>query len=82
MDNTHGNWGPWTGVRFPSQEARDRFVLAVASNVNEGWGIEPALDDGLGARVRWRPRRFLDLNDIAHAHGGRIVVTVVKRWMM
>lgn len=77
-----GNWGPWTGVRFLTQESRDRFILAVASKVNDGWGIEPALDDGLGALVRWRPQQFLDLNDIAHAHGGRILVTVVKRWTM
>jgi hypothetical protein len=31
-------------------------------------------DDGLGAQTRWRPGRFLGLNDLAYAHGGRIVV--------
>ena len=82
MGNTPGIWGPWTAVRFPDQEARDRFFLAVASNVDDGWGAEPALDDGLGAWVRWRPLQFLGLNDIAYAHGGRIVVTVAQRWMM
>jgi hypothetical protein len=76
------DWGPWTAVRFPNEEARDRFFLAVASNVDDGWGAEPALDDGLGAWVRWRPLQFLGLNDIAYAHGGRIVVTVVQRWVM
>jgi hypothetical protein len=39
-------------------------------------------DDGLGAQVRWRPGRFLSLNDIAYVHGGRIVVNVVQRWLM
>ena len=82
MGNTPGSWGPWTAVRFPNEEARDRFFLAVASNADDGWGAEPALEDGLGAWVRWRPRQFLDLNDIAHACGGRILVTVVKRWRM
>ena len=28
-----------------------------------------------GAWVRWRPGRFLSLNDVAYAHGGRIAVT-------
>jgi hypothetical protein len=31
-------------------------------------------DDRLGARARWQPGRFLGLNDVAYAHGGRIVV--------
>ena len=78
----HGAWGPWTAVRFPDQEARDRFVFAVVSNANAGWGTEPALDDGLGAWVRWRPQQFLGLNDIAYANGGRILVTVLQRWTM
>jgi hypothetical protein len=32
------------------------------------------LDEVRGALVRWRPGQFLRLNDIAYAHGGRIVV--------
>jgi hypothetical protein len=39
-------------------------------------------DDGLGAKVRWRPGRFSRLNDVAYAHGGRILVTIVRRWTM
>jgi hypothetical protein len=39
-------------------------------------------DDGLGAQVRWRPGRFLSLNDMAYAHGGRILVTIAPRWTM
>jgi hypothetical protein len=31
-------------------------------------------DESKGAMVRWRPGYFLDLNDIAYAHGGRIVI--------
>jgi hypothetical protein len=33
------------------------------------------LDEVRGALVRWRPGHFLGLNDIAYAHGGRIVVS-------
>ena len=75
-------WGPWTAVRFPNEESRDRFVLAVASNVDDGWGAQPALDDALGAWVRWRPQQFLGLNDMASANGGWIPVTVAQLWMM
>jgi len=82
LGNMPGAWGPWTAVRFSNEEARDRFFLAVASNADDGWGAEPALEDGLGAWVRWRPRQFLGLNDIAYAHGGRIVVTVAQHWVM
>jgi len=47
----------------------------------------PALVDGLGAQVRWRPGRFLGLNDIAYSLGGRIVVivdphSVQLHWML
>jgi hypothetical protein len=35
--------------------------------------------DSLGAQVRWRPGRFLRLNDVAYSHGGRIVVKVKQR---
>lgn len=78
----HGAWGPWTAARFPNEEARDRFFLAVARNVDDMWGAELALEDGLGAWVRWRPQQFLGLNDIAYANGGRILVTVLQRWTM
>jgi hypothetical protein len=33
------------------------------------------LHDVRGALVRWRPGMFLRLNDIAYAHGGRIIIT-------
>ncbi len=31
-------------------------------------------DEGRGALVRWRPGKFLGLNDVAYAHGGKIAV--------
>jgi len=38
-------------------------------------------DDDLGAEVRWRRGQFLRLNDVAYAHGGRIVVQVAHHWL-
>lgn len=31
-------------------------------------------EESTGALIRWRPGQFLGLNDIAYAHGGRILV--------
>jgi hypothetical protein len=63
-------------VRFPTEIARDEFICSVADTQDAGWGAEVMPDDGRGAQVRWRPGRFLRLNDVAYAHGGRIVVAV------
>ena len=30
------------------------------------------------ALVRWRPGKFLGLNDVAYAHGGRIIITPTR----
>ena len=68
------DWRPWAAARFQTEAARDRFVDSVATSQDRGWSAEAMLDDGLGAQVRWRPGRFLSLNDVAHAHGGRIIV--------
>ena len=76
------DWGPWTTARFQTEEARDGCVRSVANTDDGGWGVEAMPDDGLGAQVRWRPGRFSRLNDVAYAHGGRIVVTIVRRWAM
>src|SRR6185503_17259741 len=64
---------PWTAAHFPTQEARDRFLVDVAKlPINT---VEVArMEAGTVALVRWRPGRLLGLNDIAHAHGGRIVL--------
>ena len=69
---------PWTAAHFPTQEIRDRFLLLVATtlpvhDVEAG----PMVDEVRGALVRWRPGKFLGLNDVAFAHGGRI--TVIQR---
>ena len=74
------DWGPWTAARFQTEDARDGFICSVANTHDDGWGAEAMPDDGLGAQVRWRPGRFLRLNDVAYAHGGRIAVIVEPRW--
>ena len=72
-----GEFRPWAPVRFRTEGARDEFLHAVACTCNVAWGAEAATGDGLGARVRWRRGSFLRLNDLAYAHGGRILVGVV-----
>ena len=46
----------------------------VAHAQDSGWGAEALTGDVRGARVRWRRGGFLRLNDLAYAHGGRIVL--------
>ena len=64
---------PWTAAHFKTQEIRDRFLHVAATLPARDVEIEPMLDEVRGALVRWRPGQFLRLNDIAYAHGGRIV---------
>ena len=66
---------PWTSAHFQTQEVRDRFLHAAATLPARDVEAEPMLDEVRGALVRWRQGHFLGLNDIAYAHGGRIVVT-------
>ena len=66
---------PWTTAHFHTQEIRDRFLHVAATLPAHDVEVEPMLDEVRGALVRWRPGQFLRLNDIAYAHGGRIVVT-------
>ena len=69
---------PWTAAHFPTQEIRDRFLLLVAATLSAGdVEVEPMRHEVRGALVRWRPGKFLGLNDVAFAHGGRI--TVIQR---
>jgi hypothetical protein len=68
------DWGPWARARFQTRDARDGFLFSVAHTQDCGWGAEAMTDDALGANVRWRRGWFLRLNDLAYAHGGRIVV--------
>ena len=70
---------PWTGARFQTEEARDRFLGVVATQHTSEVEVKPMPDVGRGAWVRWRPGRFLGLNDIAYTHGGRITVRVTPR---
>jgi len=46
-------------------------AMAAARDVE----VEPILDKVRGALVCWRPGQSLRLNEIAYAHGGKIVVT-------
>ena len=66
---------PWTAAHFKTQETRNRFLRDAATLPACDVEVEPMLDEVRGALVRWRPGHFLDLNDIAHAPGGRIAVT-------
>ena len=72
------NWGPWTAVRFQTEDARDGFLYSVAQTQDGGWGAEAMTTDVRGAQVRWQRGWFLRLNDVAYAHGGRIVVGLVR----
>ena len=65
---------PWTTVHFLTAETRDQFLHVAATLPTHDVEAEP-MPDVRGAMVRWRPGTFLGLNDIAYAHGGRIVVT-------
>lgn len=76
------NWGPWSAARFQTEAARDGFLRSIENRQDEGWAAQAMPNESLAARVRWRRQRFLGLNDIAYAHGGRIVVTIARRRMM
>jgi hypothetical protein len=76
VSDRSNEWCRWTSAWFQSEGARDGFLRSVAEAPDAGWSAEATPDDGLGAQVRWLPGRFLRLNDVAYAHGGRIVVIV------
>ncbi len=66
---------PWTAAHFHTQESRDRFLLLVAATLPaHDVEVEPMFDEARGALVRWRPGRFLGLNDVAYTYGGKIAV--------
>ena len=69
---------PWTAAHFQSEDARDRFLSAVAIQQTSEIEVEPMPGNRRGARVRWRPGRFLGLNDVAYSHGGRIIFPFPK----
>ena len=69
---------PWATAHFQTQENRDRFLHVAATLPVRDVEVEPMPAEIRGALVRWRPGQFLRLNDIAYAHGGRIVVTASR----
>jgi hypothetical protein len=64
----------WTACRFDTQKARDAFLAVIAALRATDIESVPMPDEACGALVRWRPGRFLGLNDLAHANGGRIIL--------
>jgi hypothetical protein len=68
-------FGPWTAAHFRTPEIRDRFLHVAATLPARDVEVQPMPAETRGALVRWRPGLFLRLNDIAYAHGGRILVT-------
>ena len=72
--NPLGEFVPWTAAHFQTQESRDRFLFVAATLPARDVEVEPMIDEVRGALVRWRPGKFLGLNDVAYAYGGRIAV--------
>jgi len=66
---------PWAAAHFQTEEFRDRFIRAVATLPECDAEVEPMRGVVRGALIRWRPGQFLRLNDLAYAHGGRIIVS-------
>ena len=71
-------FGPWAAAHFQTQEARDRFLRSVAALQSTDVDVNPMPNEARAALVRWRPGRFLSLNDVAYAHGGRIILTLTR----
>ncbi len=65
----------WSTARFQTEAARDLFLRVVATEQSGEVEGAPMPDESRGAVVRWRPGKFLGLNDVAYAHGGRIIVS-------
>jgi len=70
---------PWTTAHFLTREARDRFLRAAATLPERDVEVRPLYNECCGASVRWRPGKFLGLNDVAYAHGGKITVILKPR---
>jgi hypothetical protein len=67
------DFGPWTTAFFHTEEARDRFLRVAASQLANDVEVKSLSNHCRRAAVRWRPGKFLGLNDVAYAHGGRIL---------
>jgi hypothetical protein len=78
-DRSEREFGPWTAARFNTQTARDAFLTGVATlEANDVEGV-PMPQEACGALVRWRPGRFLGVNDLAHANDGRIILPASRQ---
>lgn len=66
---------PWTIACFHTEEARDGFLRAAATLPVDDVEVKPVHGESCRASVRWRSGKFLGLNDVAYAHGGRIVLS-------
>ncbi len=77
VDEAAHAWGPWAPVRFQTMGARDEFLVSVAAKADSAWTVQAMTEDGRGAQARWLRGSFLRLNDVAYAHGGRIIVQVM-----
>lgn len=69
---------PWTAAHFQTQETRDQFLGDAAFQQTTKIEVKPMPEESRGAWVRWLPGQFLGLNDIAYAHGGRIVFAMAR----
>jgi len=71
-------FSPWSSARFHTVVARDRFLSVVATQQTTEVEVTPMPHESQAALVRWRPGKFLGLNDVAYAHGGRIIITPTR----
>lgn len=69
------DFGPWTTAFFDTEEARDSFLRIAETRLANDVEVKSLSDHRRRAAVRWRPGKFLGLNDVAYAHGGRILVS-------
>jgi hypothetical protein len=79
MLTSPSEFGPWTAARFQDREGRDRFLHGVTTLERSDVEVHPMPDEDRAALVRWRPGKFLSLNDVAYAHGGRIIISLTRR---
>jgi hypothetical protein len=69
----------WADACFQNEEERNRFLTDVAGRPPHEVEAQPTPNECRSARVRWLPGQFLALNDMAYAHGGRIVFIEPRR---
>ena len=60
------DFASWCAARFQTEKARDQFLSVVATEHAGAVEGVPMPDESHAAVVRWRPGKFLGLNDAAH----------------